>query len=617
MAITTTEINVRNDDGSGVWAELGSQSSSQNTDLFVTNGGSRAKKVSNSTKGFMFEINASGEDISALVVAMRWQTTNGVDLLAARGSGGVSVAVQDTSGNVSYWDIAGNDTYLGGWTVVIASMATTPSRDSGTAANLALIRYIGMEWTTTGTVGGGDPNCFIDYVATFPIAGVAITGNSTSLLGDLVDVIDIANTNSIVTGLFERRSGQLFSKCRINLQPDASDMSENDESLTFENPVYDTGGSGTGLDSLLDEIGLIGADADNVTLTRCNIISADPDEAVFLDANREFDISAASTDFHLDTCTIRGFDGTGAVALGGSEQAVDNTTFDACGKITAGAAIIRDCFFRRPTDAAGAFFWDENTDMDRCDFFSDGSGYGIHYRPTGAGPFVENLDGFDFTAYGADETADAAVHINPVTTTVTITFNITNASEPTYDEDAGYTGTFTSVPSPVSATVTVLDQRDLSTIEGAIVLVLAADGSGPFPFEESVTISQSGGVATVVHTGHGMDTNDKVLIADASPAAYNGVKTITFVDTNSYTFPIDSGTASPATGTIISTYVALSGLTNASGVITVSRVLSSDQPITGSARKKSSSPVFKDGPITGDFDSVDGFAQIVQLVFDE
>ena len=614
MAITTTEINVRIDDGSGVWAELGSQSSSQNTDLFVTNGGSRAKKVSNSTKGFMFEINASGEDISALVVAMRWQTTNGVELLDTRTLGGVSIAVQDTSGNVSYWDIEGSDTYIGGWKVSVASMGTTPSRNSGSAANLALIRYIGMEWTTNSTVGGGDPNCFIDYVATFPIAGVAVTGNSSALLADLVDVVDIANTNSIITGLFERRSGQLFAKARIKLEPDASDMSDSDESLTFENPVYDAGST---IDSILDEIGLVGADADNVTLTRCAIISAGPDEAVTTDANREFVVSTASTDFHLDTCTIRGFDGTAAVALGGSEQLIDGTTFDACGLVTAGAAVIRDCFFRRPVDAAGAFEWDENVDIDRCDFFSDGTGYAIHYGPTGAGPFVENLDDFDFTGYGADETADAAVHIDPVTGTVTITFNITNASEPTYDEDAGYSGTFTSVVSPVDATVTVLDGRDLTAIEGAIVLAKAADGTGPFPFEESVTLSQTGGTATAAHTGHGMATNDKVLIEGANEAEYNGVHSITFVDTNSYTFPVDSGASSPATGTIVCTWVALSGLTDSVGEISLNRVMPSDQPITGDARKKSSSPVFKDGVITGDIDSVTGFSQILPLVFDE
>ncbi len=613
MAVTTSSINVRNDDGSGVWAELGSQSSSQNTDIFVTNGGTRAKKVSNSTKGFMYQINASGEDITGLIAALRWATLAGVNLLDTRTAGGVSIAVQDTNGDVSYWDVDGNDTYSGGFKVSVASMAVSPSRNSGTAADLTIAEYIGMEWTTTSNVGGGDPNCFIDYVATFPISGVVVTGNSTALLGDLVDVVDIANTNSIVTGLFERRSGQLFSKTRIVLQPDGSDMSESDETLTFENPVYDAGAT---IDSALNEIGLVGADADNVTLTRCGIIASEPDEAVATDANREFDISG-SADFDLDTCVFRGFNGTAAVALGGSGQAIDGTTFDACGQVTAGAAVIRDPIFRAAIDAAGAFFWDENTDIDRGAFFSDGTGYGIQYRPTGAGPFTENLDGFTFDGYGSDETADAAVHINPVTTTVTITFNITDGTEPTYDEDAGYSGTFTSVPSPVVLRITVVDGRDLSVVEGAFVFIKANTGSEPLPFEESCTLTQTGGTATADHTAHGMATNDKIFIEGANEADYNGVHTITVTGANAYTFPIDSGADSPATGTITCTWVAISGFTDSGGEIQLSRVLTADQTVAGDVRKKSHSPVFVDGPVAGTYDSVDGFAQIVQLVIDE
>jgi hypothetical protein len=217
-------------------------------------------------------------------------------------------------------------------------------------------------------------------------------------------------------------------------------MSATDATLVFEDPVYDAGST---IDSVLQEIGITCSDADNVTFTRCNVVAAEPDEAVTTEANKELDVSGA-TDFDLATCTIRGFNGTAAVTLGGSGQSVTDCNFDSNGLITQSGAVIRDCTFRRATDAAGAFKWDENADIDRCDFFSDGTGYGIQYRPTGAGPFTENLDDFDFTGYGADETANAAVHIFPVTTTVTITFNISGAAEPTYDEDATYTGTFTS-----------------------------------------------------------------------------------------------------------------------------------------------------------------------------
>jgi len=65
------------------------------------------------------------------------------------------------------------------------------------------------------------------------------------------------------------------------------------------------------------------------------------------------------------------------------------------------------------------------------------------------------------------------------------------------------------------------------------------------------TITQSGGTATVTHTSHGYATDDILLISGANESGYNinGAK-ITKTGANSYTYAVDSGTASPATGTI-------------------------------------------------------------------
>jgi len=370
MAIATSSITTWNNDGSGTWAELGSQSSSQNTNVFLTSTGSRAKKVSNSTKGFMYQINASGQDMSAQVVCIRWATLAGVGSLGTRTSGGVSLAIQDTSGNVSYWDVDGNDTYSGGWKVTVVDIATTPSRNNGTAATKTAIEYVGMEWTTTATVGGGDPNCYIDQVLSWPNTGVVVTGNSTSTLADFVDTLDSSQ------GIWERRSGKLFSRAKMVLQPDASDMSDTDEDLTFENPVYDAGST---IDATLSEIGLTCSDTDNVTLTRCTITSAGPDEAVTTDANREFDISSA-TDFDLTTCIIKGFDGTAAVSLGGTGQAITGVTFQDNAQVTDTGAVIRDCTFRNSTTTTGSYLWDNtNTDLQDSAFDVPSGGHGIEH----------------------------------------------------------------------------------------------------------------------------------------------------------------------------------------------------------------------------------------------
>ena len=71
------------------------------------------------------------------------------------------------------------------------------------------------------------------------------------------------------------------------------------------------------------------------------------------------------------------------------------------------------------------------------------------------------------------------------------------------------------------------------------------------------------------------------------------------------------------TGTIISSGAVLSGLTDASGNISASRTFTVDQPVSGTVRKSTTAPRFKDFPLSGNIDSVNGLTINVQLVLDE
>jgi hypothetical protein len=66
------------------------------------------------------------------------------------------------------------------------------------------------------------------------------------------------------------------------------------------------------------------------------------------------------------------------------------------------------------------------------------------------------------------------------------------------------------------------------------------------------TLTQSNGVATATVTAHGYSDGDPVTIAGANQSGYNGLKAITYVDANTFTFLVDSATVTPATGTITS-----------------------------------------------------------------
>lgn len=72
---------------------------------------------------------------------------------------------------------------------------------------------------------------------------------------------------------------------------------------------------------------------------------------------------------------------------------------------------------------------------------------------------------------------------------------------------------------------------------------------------ESVSISQSGGTATVVHTAHGFSTGDKVFIEGVNEFEYAGEKTITVTSVNAYTFSIIISAPATATGTITASHL--------------------------------------------------------------
>jgi hypothetical protein len=247
-------------------------------------------------------------------------------------------------------------------------------------------------------------------------------------------------------------------------------------------------------------------------------------------------------------------------------------------------------------------------------------GHAVEYRPTGAGPFSVNWDGNQLTGYAVSDgsTGDEAILIHPVTNSANITLNVINgATTPTIMEHADYTGTFTLVVNPVTTAIHVQDESG-TDVASARVLVKAADGTGDFDFDTTITsITQTGGTATVTQTAHPYKTSDYVLIEDAIPEGYNKVALVTVTGANTYTYTVDSGLTSPATGSPVATGVAIYGTTDVNGDISASKSFSLSQPIIGWARKTSGAPYLKPGAITGTIDNANGLTVTVTLISDE
>jgi hypothetical protein len=292
-----------------------------------------------------------------------------------------------------------------------------------------------------------------------------------------------------------------------------------------------------------------------------------------------------------------------------SNATVDTCTFRRCGQVTQAASDIDDCTFDSTT-AVSALLADNPNNIDGCSFTSDGSSHAIELDTACAGNSY-TLTNCTYSGYTATDGNQELFNDSGGAVTITIDGGdtITNIKN-------GAGASTTIVSGAVSVYVKAATAAG-TALQNVRIHLRALNGTGPFPFEDTVTIVNSGTLATVTHTAHGMLTNDKVEIQGASHQENNGTWTITKTGTDTYTYTMNSAPGSSPTGTITSTFVALAGLTDVNGEISTSRVYTSDQPVIGWGRKSSSSPYYKTAPLTGAVDSADGYTATAVMLLDE
>lgn len=228
----------------------------------------------------------------------------------------------------------------------------------------------------------------------------------------------------------------------------------------------------------------------------------------------------------------------------------------------------------------------------------------------------DDCDGNLFTGYSTTVNGDKAVRVS-VASGQTYTINVINGSNLAANlvYNAG-TGTVVVVVNPVTTTINVKNYLG-ANLQNARVLIETSDGTGPLPFEDAVTITQTAGTATVTHTGHAIPDGTNVVIRGATQNGYNKVAVITVTGVNSYTYAVDSGTVSPATGSPVASGVIIHALTSAAGVVSDTRAFSSSQPFKGFIRDSSGSPYHQAATIVGTVSSVSGFSSTVSMLLDE
>ena len=553
-------------------------------------------------------------------------------------NGGVAVEVSDGTNRIAY-HLAGSDTAAfrhntgqPSYQNLLLDQSSLPTAKTTRAGsegslNWGAITQIGVMFKTLAKSKGGVANCFVDIIrildpATNNGCALTISGGTSGTPGTFTE---IAAEDSSITDIKAHGVARLLGAGAIGLQGPlrfgdqasaSSWFEDKNVTVVFENRglastrykiVITDNGTGTATFRLGTKVGtgITATGSDGVTIT------GGPTVDWQFDASTDADV----TDVFIYGSTFNR--ATQGVSFRSGHEFIGGI-ISASGAITLnGATFVNNSVVSSTVAAnASAIVWNVATDPDT---YLHGTkitkGTNAHHAIEFglSSPTTMTLRSMTFTGFDAANAANGSVlHIKRTTGTVTIN-TVQCSGTVSYRTDGA---TVVIVADPVTALVNVKDTLG-TNIQNARVFLKASDGTGPFPFEETVTIVNSGTLATVTHTEHGMATSDKVVISGASLLANRGIFSITFINANSYSYTMGSSPGSSPTGTIISTFVAISGLTDASGNISMSRVFPTSQPVTGWVRKSTSTPHYKTGPIGGTISSTTGFSANVQLISDE
>jgi hypothetical protein len=563
-----------------------------NTDIFLQGAQSlgRRQTTTGAAAGFCLQ-DAADNDCSAASVHVGfwvWVTHYGLlDDLRIIFSSGTGTPTNFDSHNFPF---ATEFPKTGGWLRVWVDVSRTPDTVGGTGLNEAALRQYGAQLSFTGTPGGSADNFIID-VADFTDGTDALSLTGTG--GVWTDFTTADENTSNQYGVMRKINGVFVCYARVQLGT-ASSLVFSDSSFSIVFPQQN-----------LVENSFMGINIDlqhastNIDWASAFIGSAGTKQGDLI-------VTGTSGTFDVTNTTLAAL----RIITLTSQCVITGCILSACGQITQGGATITDCSIINNTAASNVISTITTVEsITNTLFQSDGTGHAIEITGTAANISLTNLD---FSGYAAVDgsTGNEAIYINIATGSMDLV--VDGGTTPSI-RTAGCA--VTVISGAVTVEVTVKDGEG-ANIENARVL-LTADAGGPFPSNVTVTIANSGTTATVTHGTHGMATNDKVMISGASHNANNGVFSITKIDANSYSYTMGSTPGSNPTGTIKAWFVALYGLTNASGYLSASRVYNSDQPVSGRVRKSTTAPFYRSFNLTGTVDSVTGFSTTLQLILDQ
>lgn len=592
------------------WSAIGTGGAglTADTDYFIQGTLCLTKSAfASATKGMIYSHGSDAGGSGTDGAYMAWMTHTAPNSLATKASGGMQFLIGSGTGAYEQYYVGGSDTQtFQKWVLVAVNEATAGDATTGSPST-TVESYFGGLWNLpSGGPTKGAPNAIdaIRYGRGDAIIEFGTGADPEATFDGCVSDLDsVTNRYGLVT---QREPGGAF---------------ENSGLIQF--------GTGTNAVEFNDSLKTIFIrDHDHVT-TNFNTWEANNASSIITftslvvkalgtTSNGRW-ITNNNATLNWTTCN---FSDMGVFGFG-TNSTIDTCTFTNCEAITHAGADMSNSTIATPNVTAnnsGLIYnvnADPNTGMTEM-IFTKTSGTAHHAIEFGTGIPTTNITltdcafGTDFSA-GLDTTVgDETFHF--LDTTGTITLNLVGCTG-----NKGYRSegvVVTIVDDPVTTSLTITDTAG-TAISGARALLETSDATGPLPFEESVTIVQTAGVATVTHTAHGIPDGTNMVLRGATQNGYNKVAVITVTGVNAYTYAVDSGTVSPATGSPVVSGVIISDTTNGSGLVSDTRVFSSSQPFKGTVRASSGSPFYQPANFTGTVSNTTGFTASRSLLSDE
>jgi len=632
------------------WTSINSVTGGE-TDYYIQGSACNSATVKSGVGGLLYDATSlTIPTDGAILLWLKWDAPN---CLYTETNGGIRFVVGSALNAFYGWKIGGVDTYTyGGWINIACDPSQTPDYTVGSPTSTR--RYLGWAYNaTTGVPTKGNPYG-VDCVR-YGRCESRLSGGDLANGYATFDGFSAVNDLQINRwGLLQAVNGSYLSKGLIIFgYGSAVDFRDSNKNIIIDN-TRRVSSNFNGF-----EVRQSTSRIDLTAITISALGTASPGNWVTTDNATQNILSC----FFINMGTF-GF---------ASNSTITNTTFRSCKLITQNSSIFSKCIFDSTTDTVKTLLSNNPSNISNCTFISSGTKHAIELSSSCAGN-TYNFTGNSFTNYATvngstgnevlynNSGGTVTLNVSNVTgvlsvrngtnaTTILLTASVTTiikvidiitgyasssgstGNEVLYNNSGGtvilnvsnITGTLsirngtnaTTILSTASVTTTikVIDAVTLSNIQSARVLVLAYTG-GSLPYNVTVTISRTSTTATVTHTSHGYSTGAKVQISGATQPEYNGIKTITYISANSYSFTISDAVSTPATGTIKATTVIIEGETDSNGLISDSRSLISDQPITGRVRKSVLGSYYKTSPINGTISSSNGFTTTVQLIPD-